>query len=186
MDVKVSSNIISLQNTLTLTVAMNHQQNWKRVWPRWLRVESFAGWLSVGLSRAYNVEGSRNSLDEKPGGLSYWHIHSQTFSFKSCHFIVTSATYLQPESLGYHAYVDTDKHHSIWPIRLRHDESATVQPGEDAPCVLASLTVAHLERKRESQRLSASVPCHQNEMQLHKKRPLRKGEVKHNLWPCVR
>lgn len=70
-------------------------------------------------------------------------------------FFLTLITYLQPHSLGYHANVNADKHHSIWPIRFRHDESTTVQPGEEAPCILATFAVAHLKRRRESEPL-----CH--------------------------
>lgn len=58
-------------------------------------------------------------------------------------FILQPAQDLQPESLGYHAYVDADKHYAIGPIRLRQDECTTVQPREDAPCILASFAEAH-------------------------------------------
>lgn len=73
------------------------------------------------------------------------------FILTSSHFFLTSITYLQPQSLGYHAYVDAHKCHSIGPIRLCHDESTTVQPGEEAPCILATFAVAHLKGERPSE-----------------------------------
>ena len=62
-------------------MTVSHQQNGKQVLTKmtWngmrliLLIRS-----SAGLSRAYNLEGSRNSLDVKPGELSYCHVHLQT------------------------------------------------------------------------------------------------------------
>lgn len=43
-------------------------------------------------------------------------------------------------------------------VRLRQDESTTVQPGEEAPGVLTTFAIAHLGRERESEALGLPHP----------------------------
>lgn len=93
-----------------------------------------------------------------------------------------SLTYLQPQSLGHHAYVDADKRHSIWPIGFCHDESTTVQPGKEASCILATFAVAHLKRKRGEWATSPHSPATRKQPQSHEKRVLRKD--KQSTWHC--
>lgn len=57
------------------------------------------------------------------------------------------ATYLQPQSLRHHPYVDANKHYSLGAVGLCHDEGSAVEACEEPTAHLVRIGVTHLEGK---------------------------------------